>query len=89
VEVGDVRCRDIRDVRFAAIDARDLAGVEIDARALEAGAGELDNQRQPDIAEADDADVRRARLQFLFQGGSVRRRGRRSAHKAPYYVTGI
>ena len=40
------------------------------------GAGELDGQRQADVAEADDADARGAALEFVAQGlGERRKRG--------------
>ena len=43
----------------------DLARVEVDARGLEAGARELDGERQTDVAEADDADVGGAVVELL------------------------
>ncbi len=56
-ELGDFRRLDVGNVGRAAIDRIDLARVEVDAGGVEAGARELDGERQADIAEADDADA--------------------------------
>ena len=57
----DLRGRHVRDVGRALVDRVDLAPIEIDAGRDEARARELDRERQPDVAEADDADARRVR----------------------------
>ena len=57
----DLLRRHVGDVRLAAVDRVDLPGVEIDADGLEAGARELDGERQADVAEPDDAGAGAAR----------------------------
>ena len=52
------------------LTASTLRCVEIDAGGVEAGAGELDRERQPDVAEADDADAR-GRLVDRARGGGA------------------
>ncbi len=42
--------------------------VEIDAGGVEAGLGELDGERQSDVAEADDAGAGAAGLDLLEKG---------------------
>ena len=59
-EPRDVLAGDVGDVGLAPIDGVDLALIEVDAGRDEAGAGELDRERQADVAEADDADARGA-----------------------------
>ena len=49
------RLRHVGDVRAPGDDRVDLARVEVDAGRVEPVAGEFDGQRQPDVAEADDA----------------------------------
>ena len=70
------RRRHVRDVRLAAVDGVDLPGVEVDAGGLEAGARELDGERQADIAEADDADVGGAAVSFCCRASAAARQGR-------------
>ena len=48
-----------------ALTAVDLARVEVDAGGVEAGARELDGERQPDVAEADDADAGASRANLM------------------------
>ena len=50
--------RHVADVRFAAVDRLGLARVDLEADGAQALSRELDRQRQPDVAQADDADAR-------------------------------
>ena len=77
-KLGDVGGRDVRNVGLAAVDGVDFPRVEVDAGRREAGAGELDGERQADVAEADDADVgRRGAVSFWWQRFGRLMRGRR------------
>ena len=49
-----------------------LRCVEIDAGGVEAGLGELDRERQSDVAKADDAGPGAARLDLLQKGRGER-----------------
>ena len=81
----------VRDVALAGVDLIDLRRVDVEAGDVEAGARELDDERQADVAEADDTDARLARAdplesrdvdvgcQSLDSGQSVPGRGRRGA----------
>ncbi len=50
---------DVADVGLAAVDGGGLLLVDLEADRAEAVGGELDQQREADVAEADDADARR------------------------------
>ena len=50
--------RHVRDVGATRVDGVDLALIEVDADGREAGAGELDGERQSDISETDHAGAR-------------------------------
>ena len=50
-KLADVGRRDVLDVGLAAVDRVDLAPIEIDAGRVEARAGQLDGQRQADVAQ--------------------------------------
>ena len=47
--------RDVRNVGASFRDGLDLPDVEVDAGRVEPGLGELDGERQTDVAEPDDA----------------------------------
>ena len=49
--------RDVLDVRAALAQRGDLRLVDVDADHVDAGLGEADRQRQPDVAHAHDADA--------------------------------
>ena len=74
----DLGRRYISDVRLAAVDGVDLSGVEVDTSGVKPGAGELDGERQTDVAEADDANPGGAVSEFVEQGsdGASGRDGR-------------
>ncbi len=55
-ELRQQRPRHVLDVALAAADRLDLARVRFDAHHGAAGAGELDGERQPHVAGADDGD---------------------------------
>ncbi len=55
---GDLLGAGVDDVRRAGVDGIDLALIDVDADRVKAGAGELDGQRQPHVAEADDPGAR-------------------------------
>ena len=59
VQRRDVGGRHVGDVRPALVDRLDLPRVEIDAGCVKPAAAELDGERQPDVAEADDAGAAR------------------------------
>ena len=59
---GQVLGRDVGDVAAAGHQLGDLALVDVEADHAEAGARELHRQRQADVAEADDAQLRLLRL---------------------------
>ena len=52
----------VLDVRLAGVEPVDHALADVVAEHLEAGLRELDRERQPDVAEPDDADDRRSVL---------------------------
>ncbi len=56
VELGDRRGVDMADVGAAVLQHRDLGGVDVEAKGMEAGLGHRLHQRQADVAEADDPD---------------------------------
>ena len=56
-EVAHVAVGHVLDVGAPAQQLLDAVLAQVDARDLEAGAGELDGERQSDIAQADDADM--------------------------------
>jgi hypothetical protein len=62
------RRRHILDVRFAAVDGVHLARVQVDAGDAVAGISKGHRQRQPDIAQPDDGDVRVATGKFASIG---------------------
>jgi hypothetical protein len=59
-EIRDVGGRNVGDVRLAAVDGRDLRGVEIDPDDVETCTGQFDGEREADVAESDHAGARRA-----------------------------
>src|SRR5262245_25259713 len=78
MEFGYVRGRDVLDVGLAAVNGRDLPGVEVDADNSEAGARHFDGERQADIAEPDHAHTGGSRRDLLVQRfGSGREWGSR------------
>ncbi len=60
---------DVADVALAPVELLDLRGVDVESHHLVAGIAEGDGQRQPDIAEADDADLRLAAHKALAKAG--------------------
>ncbi len=54
-ELGDFCRGNVLHMRFAAIQAVDFGCQHVDAGNVETGLGELDRQRQADIAQPDDA----------------------------------
>ncbi len=48
--------RDVLDIGLARLDRLDLARVDVDRDHVAALLRERDDERQPDVAEADDAD---------------------------------
>ena len=66
-ELRDLGGRHVGDVRRARVDRVDLPRVEVDADGVEAGARELDGERQTDVAEADDADAGAVRVNPIEQ----------------------
>src|SRR5262249_43421678 len=55
---GQVRLADVGNVAAAAVDRRRFGLVDVEARDVEAMTGELDGERQPDVAESNDAHGR-------------------------------
>src|SRR5207244_7226237 len=58
----------VDDVGTASADALDLARVDVDPGGVEAGARELERERQPHVAEADDAAAGLAAANPVDQG---------------------
>ena len=57
----------VLDVGFAALELRDFRFLDVDAGDGESGLGELDRQRQADVAQADDADAGGPGFDFFLQ----------------------
>ncbi len=57
-DLGHVLGRHVGDVADAAVQRAGLRGVDVVTNDVESGPGELDGQRQTDVAEPDDADAR-------------------------------
>jgi hypothetical protein len=68
-ERGDLMAGHVGDVGLSAVHRVDLPCIEVDADRLEAGAAQLDGQRQADIAETDDAGAGAARGDAIEQVG--------------------
>ncbi len=66
-DLGEVLGRDVGDVAAAGHQLGDLALVDVVADHAEAGARELHRQRQADVAESDDAQLRLLAFDLLQQ----------------------
>ena len=58
--VGDDRRRDVFDVAVAGIEGFDLGRINVQTEDVDAGAGELDGERETDVTETDDGDVHKS-----------------------------
>jgi hypothetical protein len=58
---------DVLDSALPGSERRDLVGVDVEAQHPKAGFAEAGQQRQPDVAQADDADLRLAALDLRDQ----------------------
>jgi hypothetical protein len=65
----------VPDVRLSAVQLFRLFGIDVEAERREAAFLEQQDERQADVAEADDADRRRARFDRLQKRVERRRRG--------------
>ncbi len=61
----DGRRRNVADIGIARVDSLGFAFAQIDARNVEAGLGVFDGQRQPDIAQSDDANTGGLRMRIF------------------------
>ena len=66
-QLRDGRRIDVADVGAALGEGTDLRAVDVEARHAEARVRELHGEREPDVAEADDADARLARIDAATQ----------------------
>ena len=57
----------VGNVALPRVDLRRLRRVDVEAGDMKAGVREFDGERQSDVSQADDADARGARTDFLFQ----------------------
>jgi len=73
----DLRARDVLDVALAAVEPRHIGRVDVEAEHGEAGPRGGQRQRQPDIAQPDDANPRLPRLKPRQKRANTRgRRGK-------------
>ena len=78
---------DVLDVALAGVERVDLARIDVEAEDGEAALAEGDRERQADVAQADDADLRSA----AFDAGLALQRvcGPFDSHVRPVNVSGF